>query len=169
MHTGCLTDPHYQANNKQSIPLAREFSTTCTAHNDHQDTSYTTIPMSKLFQMSEVKDRHGETRHDCSCTYKDTVVPLPLIVYGCTKVSLSYFYALTPLDVPLVAFVATEESIWQVKYATDASSGHEKWKLLEGQALEIPGATALDVDVMENKIYWINLNDKVGTIYGDYV
>ena len=69
----------------------------------------------------------------------------------------------------MVAFIATEESILQVKYATDASSGHEKWKLLEGQALEIAGATALDVDVMENKIYWINLNDKVGTIYGDCV
>ena len=74
------------------------------------------------------------------------------------------FCALTPLDIPLVAFIATEESIWHFEHDVD-SSGHEYWDLHEEKALEIPGATALDVDIVEKKIYWINLSDKVGTVY----
>ena len=79
-------------------------------------------------------------------------------------ISLFSFYTHTPLDVPLVAFIATKERIWHVQYAIDASSGHEQWRLLNEKTLEISGATALDVDVVENKIYWINLNDKVGWV-----
>ena len=67
-----------------------------------------------------------------------------------------------PLDVPLAALIATEDSIWQVEYNIDESTGHESWKILE--TLEIPDATALDVDILENKIYWINFNEKVSTI-----
>ena len=50
MYTICLTDPHYQVKIMQKfcVPLTSvqlEFSTTYTAHNDRQDTSYATIPM----------------------------------------------------------------------------------------------------------------------------
>ena len=50
MYTVCLTDPPYQTKimPKFCIPLRNvqlEFSTTYTAQNDHQDTSYATIPM----------------------------------------------------------------------------------------------------------------------------
>ena len=61
----------------------------------------------------------------------------------------------------MVALIATKDSIWQVEFDTD-SSGRESFNLFE--KLEISGATALDVDVLENKIYWINLNEKVSTI-----
>ncbi len=76
---------------------------------------------------------------------------------------LLYFCTLIPLDAPLVAFIATEESIWHVERSAE-SSGFENWELLDDKTLEISGATALDVDLIENKIYWINMNDKVGTI-----
>ena len=76
-------------------------------------------------------------------------------------ISLFSFYTHTPLDVPLVAFIVTKERIWHVEYDIDAFSGHEQWPLLDEKTLEISNATALDVDVVENKIYWINLNDKV--------
>ena len=68
----------------------------------------------------------------------------------------------TPLDAPLVAFIATEESIWHVEHYTD-SSGFESWDRRDEKTLDISGATALDVDIIENKIYWINSNDKVHT------
>ena len=68
----------------------------------------------------------------------------------------------TSLDAPLVAFIATEESIWHVEHNTE-SSGFESWDQRDEKTLDISGATALDVDIIENKIYWINLNDKVHT------
>ena len=51
MYIICLTDPPYQAKNNNAkicVPLTNiqlEFSTTYTAHNDRQDTSYATIPI----------------------------------------------------------------------------------------------------------------------------
>ena len=86
-----------------------------------------------------------------------------------------FIHSLDPLDVPLVAFIATKDRILHIEYDADVSSGHVNWQLRQDKTLDIPNATALDVDVMENMIYWINLNDKVGTtnfcmyMYGDYV
>ena len=41
-------------------------------------------------------------------------------------------------------------------------SGHIEWSVQE-ETLEISGATALEVDIMENKIYWINKTQKVSS------
>ena len=61
---------------------------------------------------------------------------------------------------PLAAFIATEDRVLQVRYTIDA--GHQSWR--QEQTLNISGATTLDVDVMENKIYWISMTDKVSSI-----
>ena len=70
-------------------------------------------------------------------------------------------HSLTPIDVPLTAFIATEEQVLRVQYAPDPS-GHESW--VPSQSLDISGATELDVDVMENMIYWISMTDKVSIL-----
>lgn len=72
----------------------------------------------------------------------------------------SYLNTLTTLDTPAVVLIATEDSVQYAQYRID-SDGHELWPLHRNLALDISGASILDVDVMENKIFWINKIKKV--------
>ena len=74
-------------------------------------------------------------------------------------ISLPYLLH-TPLDGFPVLYIATAESVIPLLYKV-SPSGFESWEALQDQALDIPGATALDVDVMENYTYWINREKKV--------
>ena len=67
---------------------------------------------------------------------------------------------LTPLDTPAVVLIATEDRVHQALYRID-SDGHELWPLRRNLALDISGASTLDVDVMENNIFWVNKIKKV--------
>ena len=67
----------------------------------------------------------------------------------------------TPPDTPAAVFIATDREVLQAEYNIDSLS-HELWT--PRPPLGISGAFALDVDVMENKIYWINKMDKVSGI-----
>ena len=70
-----------------------------------------------------------------------------------------YFH--TTVDTPAVFLVATEERIIQIQPFDDG--GSDGWRKILPN-LEISGATVLDVDVMENKIYWINEVEKVSAL-----
>ena len=86
------------------------------------------------------------------------VCPEHIQCIWCTFHSL--LVTLAPLDGFPVVYIATAESVIPVMYKVDPS-GSENWEPLQDQALDIPGATALDVDVVENYIYWINMAEKV--------
>ena len=71
---------------------------------------------------------------------------------------LSDLFALALLDTPPFLFFATESKVIKAEDSSD-STGFEQWR--SAQELDIVGVTALDVDISENKLYWINSVEKV--------
>ena len=71
---------------------------------------------------------------------------------------LSDLFALALLDTPPFLFFATESKVIKAEDSSD-STGFEQWR--SAQELDIAGVTALDVDISENKLYWINSVEKV--------
>ena len=64
------------------------------------------------------------------------------------------------IDAPAVVFISTEDKVEQAQYRID-SDGYELWPLHRDLALDISDAATLDVDVMENRVFWISKIKKV--------
>ena len=81
-------------------------------------------------------------------------------MYRSTYLNLICYYH-TTVDTPAVFLIATAERIVQLQPFDD--DGSDGWRDTLPD-LDISGATVLDVDVMENRIYWINKAEKVSTV-----
>ena len=64
------------------------------------------------------------------------------------------------LDTSQLLFFATESKVIKAQNFPDRS-GFESW--MDVQEFDIANVAALDVDVNENKLYWIDSVEKVGT------